>query len=291
MRHLRLVLPALAFVVAGTWGTQVMACDKHKATAANVSSSACTAEMAAKCTPEMMAACKARGAKSAAVTASAEHCAGMKNAVAASSGTCASKATSATASFSARASKTTGAVVSASDHCAGKSAAVTIAAGNGAYPSKGKVTAMAAGAGGQCSGHGAASMASKMSQGDCDACADMAMCDGEIETAGARLQVVPLKNGVMFVYTAENPGKVNAVQSALARRNERLQQIVTAGDKARLCAECKSMRGSIASGKLSREVVNIEGGALTLMTSNDPSTVKKIHAMVDVGKIARATKS
>ena len=50
------------------------------------------------------------------------------------------------------------------------------------------------------------------------------------------------------------------------------------------------MRGAIASGKLTREVVNIEGGCLTLMTSSDPAMVAKIHAMADT-QGPRRTKS
>ena len=51
------------------------------------------------------------------------------------------------------------------------------------------------------------------------------------------------------------------------------------GDRAKLCPECKMVRGAIASGKLTRETVNIEGGCLTLMTSSDPSMVSKLHTM------------
>jgi hypothetical protein len=149
-----------------------------------------------------------------------------------------------------------------------------------------KTTAMAAGS--SCNGRGMSMSAAKSGHGDCDACADMALCYEELESAGTRTQVVPLKNGVMFVYTAESPGRVNAVQTAMARRNDRLAQIVTAGDKAHLCPECKTIRGAMASGKMSREVVNIEGGALTLMTSNDPTVVAKIHAMVESHKGGRS---
>jgi hypothetical protein len=46
------------------------------------------------------------------------------------------------------------------------------------------------------------------------------------------------------------------------------------------------MRGAMASGKLNREVVNIEGGALALMTSSDPAMVAKIQSMLDVNRLA-----
>ena len=307
MRHLRLSLPALALVVAGSWATQGTACDKDKATSASAAagkSAVCTAQMASQCTPEMAAACKASGmktasgascsasrtsAKSAAFTASASSCASKTSAATAAYDHCAAARSAAvTASASGCASKTSAATAAAYDHCAGKgakSAAVTASA-IGAGDARAKTTAIAAGS--HCSGNGMANVAGRTSHADCDACADMSMCYEELEAAGARSQVVPLKNGVMFVYTAETPGKVNALQSAMSRRSEHLAQIISAGDKAHLCPECKSLRGAIASGKMSREVVNIEGGALTLMTSSDPTVVAKIHAMVDSHKNGRA---
>ena len=144
----------------------------------------------------------------------------------------------------------------------------------------GDKAALSAGAG-QCNGRGMARFSGAAQHPECDACADMAECEAELSAAGAQTQVVPLRNGVMFVYTANSPGAVNAVQAAVARRGARLLQFQTAGDKARLCADCKSMRGAAASGRLTREVVNIEGGALTLMTSDDPKVVAKIRAMMD----------
>ena len=46
-----------------------------------------------------------------------------------------------------------------------------------------------------------------------------------------------------------------------------------------LCPECKALRGAVASGKLHREVVNVERGCMTLLTSNDKLVVEKIRAM------------
>jgi hypothetical protein len=105
----------------------------------------------------------------------------------------------------------------------------------------------------------------------------MAFCDGEVKSLGATVQIVPLKNGVMYVYTAADPKNVHAVQASMGRRNDRMAGILAAGEKAHLCNSCKSVRGAIASGKLNRELVNIEGGCLTLMTSNDAATVAKIY--------------
>ena len=137
---------------------------------------------------------------------------------------------------------------------------------------------MLAGSGGSCSGHGA-SKSAKAKTGDCDGCADMAFCEGEAKSMGATVQGVPLKNGVMYVYTALDPGKVHAVQASMERRSEHMASLLSAGDKAHLCPTCKSVRGAIASGKLNRELVNIEGGCLTLMTSNDPATLAQIYSL------------
>jgi hypothetical protein len=176
--------------------------------------------------------------------------------------------------------------VSGADHCAAAKSASATTASTASTGSDAKF--YVAGAGGQCSGHTSTSSSARMMHPDCDACADMADCEAELQGSGTRVQLVPLKNGVMFVYTAASAGKVSALQSSLARRTERLNQLASAGEKAHLCNECKAMRGAMASGKLNREVVNIEGGALTLMTSNDPSMVSKIYAMLDVNpKLAK----
>ncbi len=73
----------------------------------------------------------------------------------------------------------------------------------------------------------------------------------------------------------------------MARRYDRMIQFASAGTKAHLCSSCKEMRGAAVSGKLSREVVNIEGGCLSLVTSNDPKIVAKIHAMAGITIAAR----
>jgi len=260
MKFLRLALPALAFVAAGSWATHASACDDSKTTSARTAAGG-KATTTAQYTSSS---CSAKGAS----TASSHSCASKTSAAAyaaSSNSSCVSKSTTSTSAYTASTTSKN-----------------TVAEGASCEAHKAKTMAISAGS--SCSGRGMSTSAAKTAHGDCDACADMAMCYEELESAGTRTQVVPLKNGVMFVYTAESPGHVNAVQTAMARRNERLAQIVTAGDKAHLCPECKSIRGAMASGKMTREVVNIEGGALTLMTSNDPAVVARIHAMVESHK-------
>jgi hypothetical protein len=227
MKQARLVLTALAVLMAGS-AALAIACDQSKKTKAT-SASASTAGM---CSHD------------------------AKGVSAAAAGTC-------------------------SHDAKGVSAA---AAGMCSHDAKG---VSAAKAGGTCSGHGMATSAARSSHGDCDACLDMAGCEQEIESVGAGTQVVPLKNGVMFIYTATTPASVHAVQAAMARRNDRMVQFASAGDKAKMCGNCKAMRSATASGKLSREVVNIEGGCLTLVTSSDPSLVAKIHAMAGITTATR----
>jgi len=272
MKQVRLVLSPLA-LVALTIASQSWACDKdHNTSAAAVGASS----KSHACSAQMMAACQSKGAASAA----AIHCPGMLG-VALTFDTAAMPASNKADRCAAKGASAVTADNRA-DHFSCKSAAATTAL-NTAPPK-----AMMAGAGGQCSGHMSSSASARMLHADCDACADMADCDAELQGSGTRVQMVPLKNGVMFVYTASSPGKVSALQSSLARRTERLNQLVSAGEKAHLCNECKAMRGAMASGRLNREVVNIEGGALTLMTSRDPAMVSKIYAMLDVNsKMAR----
>ena len=202
------------------------------------------------------------------------------------SGACpASASCPSTSAAACQAAKSAAAASGMCNHDAkGVSAAAASTAGMCNHDTKG---VSAAKAGGTCTGHGMATSAARSSHGDCDACQDMAGCEQEIESVGAGTQVVPLKNGVMYIYTASTPASVHAVQAAMARRNDRMVQFASAGDKANLCGSCKAMRSAAASGKLSREVVNIEGGCLTLVTSSEPSLVAKIHAMAGITTATR----
>ncbi len=269
MKQLRPVLTAIAILMVGN-AALALACDDSKQ--AKTSAAAMTAS-ASKCSH----------ASATAVTADNNSCAGMSAAecrTKMSAAQCAAvRATAAGAACSAKGA----AAVTASSEGVCNHDAKSAAAGT-SCGSKGAAAAMAAGT---CSGHGMTTTAARSSHGDCDACLDMAGCEQEIESVGASTQVVPLKNGVMFVYTASSPANVHTVQAAMARRYERMVQFASTGDKAHLCTNCKAMRGAAASGKLSREIVNIEGGCLTLVTSNDPSVVAKIHTMAGITTAAR----
>ncbi len=314
MKVARLLCAALALSFIAGWTTPSSACDNHKKAAkattaakavqadAVVASSAgavCTPEMMAACTPEMIAACKASMA-----AGGPDLCVGKKAsasaAVAASAGAdcCAKGAKGAKVSAAVASSpgyhgaaKTTAAVAAgAGDHCGTAKVSAVAAGAGGACGAKGAKASSAMAAGSACGGHGMASVAAVSGHADCDACVDMADCSGALDAAGAHRQAVRLKNGVMYVYTADSPRSVSAVQAAVAQRAERMARFASAGEKTRLCAECKALRGAMASGKLNREVVNIEGGSLTLLTSSDPKVVEKIHAMGD-DKVALRVKS
>lgn len=291
MRNSRLVLAALAVAAAGSWSVYATACDKHKSSASNATTASYQAKAAgagscaAKSTRTTMSAasaasasgCSAHEAKAATTTASHEGC---------GDGTAAGVTAVTASTAGAKSMKVAGA-----DGCCSakgaKSAKNTSAAAGGAACG----SAMAGVSSSVCSGQALTMAMCKDSHAGCDACEDMGAFDSELTTAGAAVQVVPIKNGAMFVYTAAVPGKVNALQSAVTRRSEQLQRIVAAGEKAHLCDGCKNMRGAMASGKVTREVVNIEGGSLALVTSNDPALVRQIRAMVDAGKTAARVKS
>ncbi len=267
MKQSRLVFATVVVAALCTWGLVALACDKGKTSAsAAAAHGSCTAEMAAQCTPEMAAACAAKGTK-ATTAAMNGSCAahGMKATTAGMNGSCAETGAKAT-------------TAAMNDACCEK----------GAKGAKG-VSAMAAGA--NCGTHGTTSAKTMSKAGDCDACADLAMCADDAKSLGANVSVVPLKNGVMYVYTAEQAGRVQAVQAEMTRRSDHIAAVMAAGDKAKLCPECKLLRGAIASGKLSRELVNIEGGCLTLMTSTDPAMVAKLHALAGVKGQMKLAKS
>jgi hypothetical protein len=112
----------------------------------------------------------------------------------------------------------------------------------------------------------------------CDACDDWEVCARELESVEASMQMMPLRNGVMRVFTAATPAGIRVVQIALARHYERMSALITAGEAAHLCTACRAMRGAAVSGKLAREIIKIDGGCITLTTSADPAVVMKIHA-------------
>lgn len=163
--------------------------------------------------------------------------------------------------------------------CANKMKGATASMGHDACDSQ----ALGAGMIGapSCS-HGNASASTAEMKGNCDACAEMVTCSNEMSANNGLTQIVPLRNGVMFVYTTDTPAHVRAVQNAVARRGDRLVSLAQSGDRAQLCPECRNARGAIASGKLTRETVNIEGGCMTLVTSTDPALVAKLRAMAAV---------
>jgi len=265
---------ATAVLAAAVWAVSAMACDdaKSKTTASTAKSTTCTAAMAAKCTAAQAAACKGAMSGASAVIASTDaydHCSG-KNAA------------TATATAYTRCTGKTAAAASASEHCAG------MAAGVGSCP---HAKGAAAFSSEPCSGHGMSNVMDGTMSIGCDACSDMAQCEQELRSAGTLMQAVPLKNGMMFVYTASARNHAREVQDVMARRTQRLNTFTSAGDKVTLCPACKALRGAIASGKLTREIVNIEGGCVTLLTSSDPVVVSKLHAMAGPQATAARIKS
>ena len=151
--------------------------------------------------------------------------------------------------------------------CARRGASAAAAAAKGCPMHGGAATAAMMG----CGAHSAAHAA-------CTVCEDDAACDADVRTLGAHEQVVALRNGAMIVYTIDNPASVHALQAAVARHNGRVVAALEGQGAASLCADCKQMRGAMASGKLTREVVNLERGCQLLLTSSDPAIVLKIHA-------------
>jgi hypothetical protein len=278
MKHLRLV----ALVLAVSAGCAVLAlaagagkgakvagasdcCGAKATTAAASAPGACPATMScptgsAQCTAAQRAQC-ARMAKSKGATAAAGSCSMHGASATAASASCAMHGASATAA----------------SNCTmgGKTAAAA-----GTCTMGGKTAAAA----GSCAMHATAAAGGKAdvavaAHGDCVVCADQAACDEDVRVLNAHAQVVPLRNGSMIVYTAETPESVRALQAALARHNELVMAALAANGDASLCGGCKSFRGAMASGKFSRELVNVKSGVQVLLTSNDREIVQRIHDM------------
>jgi hypothetical protein len=294
MKHARLMWIGLAVIVAA--GTTAFALANGRAprrataTAASTST-ACSAEQAAQCTPEMAAQCGAKGANgsecrmggASATTAAMDpsQCPYMKGAKAGEAcdpstcppGMCEgmgkAKGVSATAASASGECSMHGAGAAAK---AGKAGDACCAGG-----AKGAAATLAGGP--ACGAHGTAATTAAMS---CDACADMAACQSDIAEAGGKVQTVSLKNGLMYIYSAESSPRVRAVQAAVRRHAERVAALSAAGDNAHLCGDCREMRGAMASGKLTREVVDVETGCLMLVTSNDPRVVSRLYAIAGV---------
>jgi hypothetical protein len=254
------------------------ACDKNQSTSTNATAAKASGSTKVTAVPAVASDAKGACSYSAKSASASAACATKSTAVAASAkDCCATKgAKSASANTAAATSTKPAAAPQGEASCHGEDAA---AAGYDAVLTGGS----------QCSGKGVTTMAGRPSHGDCDACSDMALCDGELKEAGSNYQVVKLKNGVMYVYTASNAKSAHAVQTAIARRTERINALVSTSN-AKLCPDCKSMRGALASGKLTREVVNVEGGSISLVTSEDPAIVAKLYSIAGL-EAAKAVKS
>jgi hypothetical protein len=216
-------------------------------TRATADGAGCTREMAAQCTPEMREAC-AKNPKVAAAMGCDPRAHGTTTAAA--GGKCDMKGASA-----------------AHGECSAHG--TTTAAAGGKCDMKSNASA----AGMVCKAH------LNAVAHDCDACADWIGSDKDVRSIGGKVQVVSLKNGVMIVYTAEKASDVRTLQSAVSKRNEKLTVTLSDVNRAKLCDDCKHIRGAVASGKLHREVVNIERGCMTLITSDDRDVVQRIRSM------------
>src|SRR5258705_7577982 len=98
--------------------------------------------------------------------------------------------------------KTTAMTAGAEGNCAAhgmKNTAVATGAGGScaAHGMKGVTLS----GGGSCNGKGMLSVSGHADHAGCDACGDMEMCDQALRGMGASVRVVPLKNGVMYIYT------------------------------------------------------------------------------------------
>ena len=262
MKSLRLL--ALALLACACTAAAALACDAHKSATKSASNTAgkvtgATPAQAGQAATTASVATAQKSAKHAAHEGcSAEMAAACQsNAAVASAMGCEAKGTSAAVASNGKAKSAKG-----GDCCAMKGSSAAVA-GN----AKGTTSATSA------------TVAAKSAASDCSACHDWTTCESDVRALGARSQVVALKNGAMIVYTTDAPTDVKALQAMVAKRHEKLLTVLAAGGSPKLCSDCRSLRGAIASGKLHREVVNVERGCMTLLTSNDQDIVRRIRNM------------
>lgn len=235
--------------------------------------------------------------------AGGDHCQKSASGASAANGCCsATKGTAATSAAMAAAAKHGGCPASAqcpmssaqcqamvsSGACTAEMRAQCAKGASATVAAAGQCTRNASQAHISCAAHGGATAAAGCAaQGACDVCADEASCDADVRATGARAQVVSLRNGVMFVYTADGAASIRALQAVVARHNARVLAVLSGQGDAKLCGDCKQMRGAMASGKFVREVVNVERGCQVLLTSSDRSIVDRIHTMANTEVAAR----
>lgn len=284
MKHLRYSLLVTAVTL---WSaTAAFACDgagSTKGASASNGTDACCSQGKTTATAASMkhAGCPAMGTTAAATNGASCRMGKTANASAnncpMSAAACQAMAASGACTAEMRAQCAKGAAAVSMDHCAKGASAASMAKGSCTMHGN----AATAAAAGRCDMHGMASHT------DCAVCADEASCDGDVRAAGARAQVVSLRNGAMIVYTVENPANVRALQTAVARHNQRVLAALAGQGSSELCSDCKQLRGAMASGKFVREVVNVERGCQVLMTSSDRAIVQQIHELTNAQMAVR----
>lgn len=169
----------------------------------------------------------------------------------------------------------------------GKGTKATAANAKGAGCGMGTATAANAKGGSCCMGASAAANCDmKGVHGQCAVCSDEATCGDDLRSSGVRSQVVALRNGAMIVYAADTPEGVRALQTTVARYNDHIMSAYTSGSSS-LCGGCKTFRGAMASGKFTRELVNVKNGCQILVTSSDKALVRRIHDMTGAQMASR----
>jgi hypothetical protein len=313
LRPLSFALTAVALL---GWSAPSPACDQDQARGASAttasatakSNAACTAQMAKTCTAAAAAHCPMKGASAAAATAKtssmdaccAGHGAAATTAVksgpsnqaidAEFAGACAAhgaKATAVMASAGGACPHGAKSAAMANGACADHAKTTAATAGAGSCAAHGARNAVMAEAAPSCGGRGMLRTSGTAVHPDCEACLGMQACEATLRKLGASMQVVSLKNGVMYIYTADR-AHLRGVQQELVHRRDQMAIFASAGSSHHLCPDCRQMRGAAMSGKLTTEVVSADDRCISLMTSSDPTIVSRIHALAGLSPAARA---
>ncbi len=109
----------------------------------------------------------------------------------------------------------------------------------------------------------------------CAGCAYLGDTRAALERAGARVEVVKLKNGYALIATAASAQNLAAVRSVNAERFGGLETLAASHDK-KFCKDCTAFNKALKADAVSYEIVETAGGAMTVFTGSTPEAVASL---------------
>jgi len=109
----------------------------------------------------------------------------------------------------------------------------------------------------------------------CAECAYLGETRTDLEQAGARVEVVKLKNGYVLMATATSPDTLAAVRKLNAERLGGLEALAGHTDK-KFCKDCTAFNKALKADAVSVEVVDTANGVMTVFTGSTAEAVSSL---------------